>query len=148
MDYLVLFGVLAITFNILDSVSTHYCLKLPKEIGGKEGNPIMASLMNGDKLIAEIVKHLGLTMMVFWYFYIQDVEKLIWISLVFGIIVLNNTYIYATRKIFKKKIAAPFYGLQKLFKYFKIPEWIQYIIVVGTVIGVAKWLSIIILEVI
>jgi len=147
VDLVILFGVLIVVLNVLDSVSTRLCFSLPEGLKGRESNPIMASLMEGDYLIAELVKHFGLLLMVTYWVYRQDVEVLLAVTSVFGLVVLNNSFIYATRRIVKKKISTPFGIFSKVCKICRMPNWVEYIVVIAVIFGVARWVSSMILGV-
>lgn len=141
MDFIILFGLLAVVFNVLDSVSTKLCFSLPKDVEGKEGNPLMAKLMENDYFIAEMVKHVGVTLLVLWWMYSRDITLLIMASMVLGIVVLNNFYIYVTRKILKKKIPTMFTPFAFIVKKLKIPGWLEYILLIIILVNIARWLA-------
>jgi hypothetical protein len=132
---LILLGVLCIVFNIGDSVSTHYALNhLPDNLKAKESNPFAAGIMNNDPLISDLVKHIGLTMIVFFFVVLQQKALLIEIAIMFGLVVVSNTELIIARKITKRKVATPFgYLCEKL----KIPKKYQFFLFIALIIIVA-----------
>jgi hypothetical protein len=132
---LILLGVLCIVFNIGDSVSTHYALNhLPDNLKAKESNPFAAGIMNNDPLISDLVKHIGLTMIVFFFVVLQQKALLIEIAIMFGLVVTSNTELIIARKITKRKVTTPFgYLCEKL----KILKKYQFFIFVTLIVIVA-----------
>lgn len=135
MFELISIGVLCIVFNVLDSVSTHYALnKLPDNLKAKESNPFAAGLMNKDPLISDLVKHIGVTMIVFFFVVLEQKALLIEITIMLGLVVVSNTELIVARKITKRKVTTPFgYLMDKL----KVPKKFQFFIFVVLTIIVA-----------
>lgn len=145
-----LFGGLAIVANILDSVSTRLCLSLPQTTKGREGNPLMAFFMDGDYLIAEIIKHLSVGILVAFWIYMENTRYLLSAAVLFGLVVINNSYIYLTSRIFKRKLPTIMTSFTMLVKRYKLPSLLEYVIVVGILMtltyfivnyitGVSEW---------
>jgi hypothetical protein len=90
--------------------------------------------MNNDPLISDLVKHIGLTMIVFFFVVLQQKALLIEIAIMFGLVVTSNTELIIARKITKRKVATPFgYLCEKL----KIPKKYQFFIFVTLIVIVA-----------
>jgi len=140
MNMLLLLAILGIMFNVLDSVSTHIGLnKLPPDIKANEGNPIMVGLMNGDNLIAEIVKHVGVLLFVLYYLFIaKNLEQLLYVAVIFGLVVLNNIWVIVGSLVVKKKIDSP---LSVVLKISKIPKSWSYLFVVIMLMVATYYLS-------
>jgi hypothetical protein len=135
MSQLVLFGVLVIALNILDSISTHACLKASGNDISKEANVLMRSLFEGDFLLANIVKHLLVTIYVVYEIYAGNSENLLMMVILFGIVVINNGVSFI---LIKKKNKGNV-SLNKLFK--KMPSWLSYLIILSILIIVSKVIS-------
>jgi Domain of unknown function (DUF5658) len=135
MIVLILIGVLCILFNIGDSVSTHYALNhLPDNLKAKESNPFAAGIMSKDPLISDLIKHIGVTMIVFFFIVLEQKALLIEITIMLGLVVLSNTELIIARKITKRKVSTPFgYVCEKL----KIKPQYQFFIFVVLIIAVA-----------
>ena len=132
---LILIGVLCILFNIGDSVSTHYALNhLPDNLKAKESNPFAASIMNNDPLISDLIKHIGVTMIVFFFVVLQQKAVLIEVTIMFGLVVASNTELIIARKITKRKVTTPFgYLCERL----KIPKKFQFFLFVIIIVIVS-----------
>jgi hypothetical protein len=136
---LILIGVLCIIFNVLDSTTTWYALnKMPDNLKAKESNPFAASIMNKDPLIADLVKHIGVTMIVFFFVVLEQKALLIEITIMLGLVVASNTELIIARKITKRKVTTPFgYLCEKL----KIPKKYQFFIFVVLIVVVAIFVT-------
>ena len=88
-----------------------------------------------------MVKHVGVTLLVLWWMYTRDITLLIMASMVLGIVVVNNFYIYATRKIFKKNIPTFFFPFGYIVKKLKIPGWLEYVLLIIILVNIARWLA-------
>ena len=132
MFELIAIGVLCIIFNVLDSVSTHYALnKLPDNLKAKESNPFAAGIMSKDPLISDLIKHIGLTMIVFFFVILKQKALLIEIAIMFGLVVVSNTELIIARKITKRKVGTPFhYLMEKLKVPRKYEFWIFIVLIV------------------
>lgn len=132
---LILIGVLCILFNIGDSVSTHYALNhLPDNLKAKESNPFAANIMSKDPLISDLIKHIGVTMIVFFFVVLQQKALLIEVTIMLGLVVASNAELIIARKITKRKVNTPFGGLcEKL----KIPKKYQFFIFIVLIMVVA-----------
>lgn len=135
MISLILIGALGITFNILDSVSTHYALnKLPVELRAKEANPMAAGIMSKDPLISDLIKHIAGTMIIVFFVLLKQKAVLIEITITLGLVVASNTQLIIARKITKRKVNGGFsYVCDKL----KIPKKWQFFVFVVVSITIA-----------
>jgi hypothetical protein len=135
MLQLILVGILCIIFNVFDSVSTWYALnKMPDNLKAKESNPFAAGIMSKDPLISDLIKHIGVTMIVFFFVVLQQKALLIEITIMLGLVVASNTELIIARKITKRKVTTPFgYLCEKL----KIPKKYQFFVFVVLTIVVA-----------
>jgi hypothetical protein len=90
--------------------------------------------MNKDPLIADLVKHIGVTTIVFFFVVLEQKALLIEITIMLGLVVTSNTELIIARKITKRKVTTPFgYLCEKL----KIPKKYQFFIFVVLIVVVA-----------
>lgn len=131
-------ALVVITFNVLDSVSTHLCFKqYPDKELKAEANPIMRWLMRKNKALAEIFKQVGVLSVVIYLIFSDSPETIRLLAIMLGIVVLNNTYIYVSRAITKRKVITP---ISKLFTFLRIPKFFSYILILFIIICLSVWI--------
>jgi hypothetical protein len=120
----IILGVIVIILNILDSYSTYLAMhKLPDEFKAVESNPAMNKLMSKSTLLYLIIKQgLGLCIVIFAILQ-NNPFALRFCCILMGLVVINNFYVYYSRKIKKKKILSP---MANLFNFVKIPSKFQF----------------------
>ncbi len=103
-----LFAVLVLVLNVLDSVTTSLAFKQypDRELKG-EANPVMRWLMLKSRTLAEIVKQGFVASLVSYWLVSSNVVSLRIAGIALGLVVLNNLYIVVARALTKKKIASP-----------------------------------------
>lgn len=135
LEIIIVAGVVLV-LNVLDSVTTALCFKQypDKDLKG-EANPFMRKLMLKNKTLAEVVKHIGILIIVIALVVkFNDIQTLRLVAILFGLVVINNLWILVSRAITKRKVASP---LKMLFKVVKIPDKYDYIVVVLILLGIA-----------
>jgi len=135
LEIIIVAGVVLV-LNVLDSVTTALCVKQypDKDLKG-EANPFMRMLMLKNKALAEVVKHsIGLAIVVALVVRFNDIQTLRLIAILFGLVVINNLWLLASRAITKRKVSSP---LKILFKSIKLPEKYYYIVLVLILLGIA-----------
>ena len=124
---------LLIVLNVLDSVSTHIGLyKLPKELRGREGNPLMAKLMAGVPKIAEVLKHGSGVAIVVYCLYHDYIFGLVVSVFILGFAVLNNTYLIVRKRRTKRQHTSPFILLARRLR---VPSWLHYPFTMLIIVG-------------
>jgi len=131
----VLIGTIVLVLNVLDSVTTAIGLKqYPDKTLSGEGNPIMRFLMLRSRVLAEILKHGVVLIIVISGIVLNEIESLRIVSIMLGLVVINNSWIVISRGVTGRKVISP---LRKLQKVLHIPDWGLYIITMGIVLGLA-----------
>lgn len=131
----ILLALVVITFNVLDSVTTNLCFKqYPDKELKSEANPFMRRLMLKNRALAEVVKQVFVTAIVIYYVVANHTEPLKFLSIMFGLVVLNNSYIYLSRKITKRKVVSP---LERLRQFIHLPNSLSYALVMILIFGLS-----------
>jgi hypothetical protein len=90
--------------NALDSYTTWLGLfKLPPELRGSEMNPLFGDITRRWKK-SVITKAIATVMIAGAMWFLIDMFYIIWLNIVLGLVVLNNAFIYLTRRITKRKV--------------------------------------------
>ncbi len=133
-DYIVL-AVLAILFNVLDSVTTHIALnKLPVELRAKEANPLMRPLLLRKPILATVIKQGLVVLLVLWSIAIQSRAGLVFIAVALGLVVINNSVVIIGRVKTHTKVPSPLYKVQKKLR---IPDSLSFLFVILIIGGIA-----------
>jgi uncharacterized membrane protein len=138
VNYIV-WAVLAVVFNVLDSVTTHIALnKLPENVRAKEANFFMKGLMDKNPLMADIIKQVVVIALVIYFIFNRGEnggeQSLAYFAMAFGIVVLSNTYTIIARLIRKRKVDSPLMFIPKLLH---IPNKIDYLFIVAEIMGIS-----------
>ena len=135
MNMLYLVGAILITFNILDSVTTHIALyKLPDDLKAKESNPLMARMFVRHYKLAQGVKHAVVFIAAAFLIIDKDLFSLEVLATLLSLVVINNTYILIFRKVMGKRVDSPVRRLQRLLH---IPDKFYYVLVGVIFIGLS-----------
>jgi len=128
-----------LALNVLDSVTTALCFKQypDKELKG-EANPIMRALMLRSRILAEIVKQGFVLALVVYLIMSGDIETLRLAGILFGLVVVNNTYVVVSRAITKRRTITPF---KKLSNLLRIPDKYSFVIIVLVFVGLAQMIG-------
>ncbi len=134
----ILFAVLSVTFNVLDSITTSLCFRqYPDKELKAEGNPLMRYLMLKSSVMAAIVKHALIIGLVVWYVAIQDIMALRIVAVALGIVVVNNSVVFVSRAVTKRKVVTPIGATRTLLH---VPDKYSYplflILMFGLVAGI------------
>jgi len=123
----ILFALLVLVLNVMDSVTTSLCFKQypDKELKG-EGNPIMRWVMLKSRVLAEVFKHGFVLGLVIWWLLGNQLETLRFATIMFGMVVLNNTYILVSRAVTKWKVVSP---TKRLIAFLHLPSKYSYVVV-------------------
>lgn len=128
----VAWAVIAVLFNVLDSVTTHIALnRLPETVRAKEANFIMRGLMEKHPLVADVVKQVGVLALIFYFASNIDnggTTTVAFFAIAFGLVVCSNTYTIIARLILKRKVDSPIMALPKLLH---LPDKIDYLFIVA-----------------
>lgn len=132
----ILIGIVVMVLNVLDSVTTHIAFKqYPDETLHGEGNPIMRALMLKNKWLSEMVKQGVVLAIVIYSVMTIDIGALRLFSIILGLVVVNNSWVVASRAIAKRKVFSPFERL-RLFLHFPDNKY-YYIVAVAILIGLS-----------
>ena len=134
----ILFALLVLVLNVMDSVTTSLCFRQypDKELKG-EGNPIMRWLMLKNKALSEVFKQGFILGFVVWWLLGNQLETLRLATIMFGLVVLNNSYIVVSRAIVKRETVTP---LKKIRMLFHVPDKYSYMLALTIIL----WISIMI----
>lgn len=127
LGIIVLAGV-AIILNVLDSVTTALAFKQypDKELKG-EGNPLMRWLMLRNRKFAEAFKHIAMLILVVCCILFGLSQSIKLLVIMFGLVVLNNSFIVVSRAVTKRRVITP---ADKLRRILHIPEKYLYLVIV------------------
>jgi hypothetical protein len=139
MDWLayIIWSLVLVVGNVLDSVSTHLALnKLPENLRATESNPIMNGFFKRHKVIlATVIKHAVILGIILYYslvtpllYSVQLCAILIWL------VVFNNLYILFGRLLTKRKIKSP---MHKLISLIHIPEKFHFAVIIVVLMGLS-----------
>ena len=87
-----------------------------------------------NRALAEVVKQVFVTAIVIYYVVANHTEPLKFLSIMFGLVVLNNSYIYLSRKITKRKVVSP---LERLRQFIHLPNSLSYALVMILIFGLS-----------
>lgn len=132
---IILIATTVVLLNVLDSTTTHLCFKQypDKELKG-EGNPFIRRLMLKSKVLALVAKQGVILAIIIYCLVVNDMETLRYFVIIFGIVVLNNSYVLISRAIVKHKTTPPF---KQLCKLLHIPDNISYPLLIIILLGIA-----------
>ena len=137
----VLMGITVMVLNILDSVTTALAFKqYPDKALRGEGNPIMRGLMLKNRLLAEVIKQSAVLAIVIFGLIFNQVVGLRQLSILLGLVVINNLWVVISRAVTKRKVLGPSKILQKTLH---IPDKYLYIVVVVVLGGLAYLINIV-----
>ena len=130
---IIMFAVLVIVLNILDSTTTAICFKQypDKELKG-EGNPVMRFIMLKNKWLAGGLKQGMILALVIACLIMGEIISLRTMGILFGLVVLNNTYVILSRAITHREVISP---VRKLQNILHLPDWGVYSLVVLILLG-------------
>lgn len=118
-------AILVLLFNVLDSATTALCFRQypDKELKG-EGNPVMRWLMLKNRNLAEVVKHgIVLGFVVYWLLG-YNIFPLRLAAIMLGLVVINNSAVFLSRVVLKRKVDSP---LKRFMKLVHVPDTIGYV---------------------
>lgn len=126
---IVAFALAVLVLNVMDSVTTNLGFRQypDRELRG-EANPAMRWLMLKSKVVAEVLKQ-GFVIGAVSLILVQD-DALFWlryVAVMLGLVVLNNTYVFVSRAITKRKVISP---LKALEEFLHIPDKYVYAVTV------------------
>ncbi len=131
----VLMGITVMVLNVLDSVTTALAFKqYPDKALKGEGNPFMRRLMLKNRLLAEVIKQGAVLAVVIFGIVFNQVIGLRQLSILLGLVVINNSWIVISRAVTKRKVLGPSRMLQRALH---IPNKYLYIVVVVVLGGLA-----------
>ena len=130
---MLIFAILAIFMNIMDSVTTELgARQYPDSERKWEANPFARKIMLKSPLLMEILKQVIVTSMVIVLVYAQDIFSLKIIAIALSVVVANNSFIVISRHITKRKIISPAKKLQQIFH---TPEKLIYPMMLAVIFG-------------
>lgn len=135
MTNLLVLAVVVVLLSVADSVSTAYCFKQypDKELKG-EANPLMRGLMLKNRWLAEGAKLSFVLILVAILFVVNDIKTMRLAVFLFGLVVLNNTYVGVSRAIAKREVITP---AKKLKKLLHIPDKYLYVAMMALLVSLA-----------
>ena len=106
---IILIASIVIFLNVMDSVTTEIGFRqYPDKELKSESNPLMRRLMLKSRLWSEIVKHCVIPIAIGVCIFYRDLFTLKCFFIILSLVVINNSYIIASRHITKRKIRSPF----------------------------------------
>lgn len=132
-------GIAVLALNVLDSTTTWLCFRQypDKELRG-EANPYMRRLMLKSPQSAQVMKHGILLAVVALLIAYREIEALRLLTILLGLVVLNNVVIWVSRKITGRKLAAP---IAVLMRWLHIRERYTYFVAISILLGLAFLLN-------
>lgn len=131
---LILIGGVVVLLNMLDSVTTELGFRLPAHLRSKESNPFMKSFLENHPVYAHTFKQIAIIGIVAFVVLFGDMRIMVMLAVMFGLVVVNNTYIWLGRKITNRKIRTPLYNACKACH---IPENCYYFVWVAITVPTA-----------
>ncbi len=132
---IILFALVVLTLNVLDSVTTHLAFRqYPDKDLKAEGNPIMRWVMLKSRVLAEVFKHGGVLAFCIYLVTVNDINSLRLATLILGLAVINNTFIVVSRAITKRKVVTPFERLRRILHF---PDKYTYAMTIVVLVGLA-----------
>lgn len=131
---LIVSAVLLVVLNVLDSVTTYIGLhKLPDNLRGKEGNPVMAKLMTRWPRLTEVLKQLMVVVVAGYLVHQEALFSLVIGLVAFGLVVANNTYLIVIKLVTRRPHTSPIFNLAKLLGVPKSWTWrFVLVVILGT----------------
>jgi len=131
----VLFALLILVFNVLDSVTTRLCFRQypDKELKG-EANPIMRWLMLKNQWLSDAVKQVVVIGVVVVLVLARDLFALRIVSVMLGLVVLNNTTTVVSRAVIKREVPSPIKRLRLLLH---LPDNFSYPLALAVIFGLS-----------
>lgn len=123
--------------NGLDALTTYLGLfKLPRNLKGTEMNPVFGDPTKHWRK-AMILKGVGTVVIACAMWYVMELFFIVWLDIVVGLVVLNNAFVYITRRFLKRKVMS----LGKLISVgcekAHLPKFVSYVGTVGVLGAVA-----------
>lgn len=149
LSQLYLFGALFLLANLLDALSTYLCLfRLPVEVRAQERNPLFRAMSIEQHFAGNMVFKFALILAGLWLFLMffrndpgQGLTAFKILDLIFAFAIINNTYVYISRRITKRKTMTLIGLIDKLIpkciKWQKVREVISYLLTVGVIYGLS-----------
>lgn len=140
---IIIIGGLAILFNMLDSLTTWLIDRLPTNLRSEESNVFVKPWLEKYPLLTHAFKQILVIGIVVFLVASRGMESallLMFLAIILGFVVINNSYIWIGRKSTKRKIYTPFY---KACKLCHVPDscmyfaWLLLAIPVSVVLGYA-----------
>jgi len=132
---IIIFAILVLTLNVLDSVTTHLAFKqYPDKELKSEANPFMRKLMLKNRVLAEVLKQGFVLAVCVFLIIMNDIASIRFTVSLLGLVVLNNTFVIVSRAITKRRVIAP---LEKIRKTLQVPEKYSYVMVLVILITLA-----------
>jgi len=129
----ILAGGVVLVLNVLDSITTTIGLKqYPTRTLEGELNPFMRILMRRNKILAEVLKQVVVLTIVVWNIVEGRVEGLIFLGIMLGLVVVNNSWIIMSRAVIRRKVISPIRELQSVLH---LPNWCLYPLVMVILVG-------------
>lgn len=130
--------------NVLDALTTYLCLfRLPPHLQGKEANPLFKGGIKKSFGKSMFLKFMIVMAGTYLFLYIfrqspgQGITAFLILDILFGLAVVNNSYIYIRRKVTGRMSNTPVGFISGLLQRIKIPGKVADIIAYFAVIGAA-----------
>ena len=128
----ILFALLVLVLNVMDSVTTELCFRqYPDKSLKGEGNPVMRWLMLKSRTLAEICKQGFVFGIVAYFVYNYELVSLRYALIMFSLVVLNNSYVFLSRALLKRKVETPFH---RLIAFLHIPDRFGYLSIIFIIV--------------